>query len=231
MFRVLPMSDDPIEPSMWLLQWREKCCAWNAIIATLFFNIGMFGTRVNGLWSLLFCSRTHHYIGSSQSTIAFSFQCINQLINARKHVKPRVNKCIRCDCWNELNSICYKANHNFQEFLFLSLFFLLWKETQLCQIKTIDPIHKRKWRNLFHVKTLAPPRTNYLSIYLRKIYAAKFRNQQARHISDSFLTSLLKVQGNIPAHLNGWRIVLGRNNKKVCLKLEKHSNLQILRLL
>jgi hypothetical protein len=93
------------------------------------------------------CSRTHHYRGSSQSTIAFSFQYINQLINARKHVKPRVNKCIWCDCWNELNSICYKANHNFQEFLFLSLFFLLWKETQLCQIKTIDTIHKRKWRN------------------------------------------------------------------------------------
>jgi hypothetical protein len=155
----LQMSDDPIEPSMSLLQWREQCCAWNAIIAALFFDIiGMFGTRVNCLWSLLFkgtahtkcsfpCSRTHHYIGSSQSTIAFSFQYINQLINARKHVKPRVNKCIRCDCWNELNSICYKANHNFQEFLFLSLFFLLWKETQLCQIKTIDTIHKRKWRN------------------------------------------------------------------------------------
>ncbi|KAI5563366.1 hypothetical protein BDE02_15G112900 [Populus trichocarpa] len=104
------MSDDPIEPSMSLLQWREQCCAWNAIIAALFFDIiGMFGTRVNCLWSLLFkgtahtkcsfpCSRTHHYIGSSQSTIAFSFQYINQLINARKHVKPRVNKCIRCDC-------------------------------------------------------------------------------------------------------------------------------------
>jgi len=83
------MSDDPIEPSMSLLQWREQCCAWNAIIAALFFDIiGMFGTRVNGLWSLLFKGTAHTKCRLSM----FTYSSLQRLITIHNSIQFSVHQ-------------------------------------------------------------------------------------------------------------------------------------------
>jgi len=76
---------------------------------------------------------------SSQSTIPFSFQYINQHINTRKKkCDAVVNKCIRCDCRNELYSDMLQGESQLSRVL---VFF--FKANSVFHIKTIDAIHKR----------------------------------------------------------------------------------------